>query len=115
MKLAIKGSRICPPEDIEQYLKYIPYTIVSGCMKGVGTYVREFAKKKGLKLIEFFPNYEKYGKITPLERNKLIVDVCDCVLAFEDEQSHGTKYTIEYARVKAILINNFISKESIKI
>ena len=29
--------------------------------------------------------------------------------------SHGTKYTIEYARVKAILINSFISKESIKI
>lgn len=82
--------------------------------RGADTYVREFAKKKGLKLIEFFPNYEKYGKIAPLERNKLIVDVCDCVLAFEDEQS-GTKYTIEYARVKAILINNFISKESIKI
>lgn len=75
---------------------------------GADTYVRKFAKKKGL-------NYEKYGKIAPLERNKLIVDVCDCVLVFEDEQSHGTKYTIEYARVKAILINNFISKESIKI
>ena len=27
----------------------------------------------------------------------------------------STKYTIEYARVKAILINSFISKESIKI
>ena len=52
--------------------------------RGADTYVREFAKKNGLKLIEFFPNYEKYGKIAPLERNKLIVDVCDCVLAFED-------------------------------
>ena len=115
MKLTIKGSWTCPPVDNEQYLKYISDTIVSGDAKGADTYVREFAKKKGLKLIEFFPNYEKYGKVAPIERNKLIVDVCDCVLAFEDEQSHGTQYTIEYARVKAILINSFISKEAIKI
>lgn len=112
MKLAIKGSRICPPEYIEQYLKYIPYTIVSGGMKGVGTYVREFAKKKGLNLIVFFPNYEKYGKVAQLESNKLIVDECDWVLAFGDGQSHGNKYTIDYAREKgkAIRIFNFISK-----
>lgn len=84
MKLTIKGSWTCPPVDNEQYLKYISDTIVSGDAKGADTYVREFAKKKGLKLIGFFPNYEKYGKITTLERNKLIVDVCDCVLAFED-------------------------------
>ena len=84
MKLTIKGSWTCPPVDNEQYLKYISDTLVSGDAKGADTYVREFAKKKGLKLIGFFPNYEKYGKKAPLERNKLIVDVCDCVLAFED-------------------------------
>lgn len=84
MKLTIKGSWTCPPVDNEQYLKYISDTIVSGDAKGADTYVREFAKKKGLKLIGFFPNYEKYGKIATLERNKLIVDVCDCVLSFED-------------------------------
>ena len=56
MKLTIKGSWTCPPVDYEQYLKYISDTIVSGDAKGTDTYVREFAKKKGLKLIEFFPN-----------------------------------------------------------
>ena len=45
---------------------YIPDTIVSGGAKGADTYAREFAKKKGLKLIEYFPNYEKYGKGAPL-------------------------------------------------
>lgn len=30
MKLAIIGSRTCPPIDIESYLKYTPDTIVSG-------------------------------------------------------------------------------------
>lgn len=57
MKLAIIGSRTCPPVDIEAYLKYIPDTIVSGGTKGADTYAREFAEKKGLKLIEYFPNY----------------------------------------------------------
>ncbi len=72
MKLAIIGSRTCPPIDIEQYLKHIPDTIVSGGAKGADTYAREFARKKGLKQIEYFPNYEKYGKAAPLERNKLM-------------------------------------------
>lgn len=52
MKLAIIDSRTCPPVDIEAYLKYIPDTIVSGGAKGADTYAREFAKKKGIKLIE---------------------------------------------------------------
>lgn len=47
MKLAIKGSRLSPTIDIEQYLKYIHDTIVSCGAKGAGTYAREFAKKKG--------------------------------------------------------------------
>lgn len=100
MKLAIIGSRTCPPIDIEQYLKYIPDTIVSGGAIGADTYAREFARKKGLKLIEFFPNYEKYGKGAPLERNKLIIEECDCVLAFWDGESHGTKFTLDYAKEK---------------
>ena len=100
MKLAIIGSRTCPPVDIESYLKYIPDTIVSGGAKGVDTYAKEFAIKHNLKLIEFLPDYEKYGRKAPLERNKLIVDECDCVLAFWDGTSRGTKFTIDYAKEK---------------
>ena len=98
--LAIIGSRVCPPIDISSYLSFTPDTIVSGGAMGVDTYAREYAKMKGLKLIEFFPNYEKYGKCAPLERNKLIVDACDGVLAFWDGKSKGTKYVIDYAKEK---------------
>ena len=85
MKLAIIGSRTCPPVDIESYLKYIPDTIVSGGAKGADTYAREFAIKHNLKLIEYLPQYDKYPpKIAPLERNKQIVAECDCLLAFWD-------------------------------
>ena len=100
MKLAIIGSRTCPPVDIEQYLKYIPDTIVSGGARGADTYAREFAQKHNLKLIEFLPEYDKYGRGAPLVRNKLIVDECDCVLAFWDGTSRGTKFTLDYAKEK---------------
>ncbi len=100
MKLAIIGSRNCPPIDIEAHLKYIPDTIISGGAKGADTYAREFAQKHDLKLIEFLPEYDKYGKGAPLVRNKLIVENCDCVLAFWDGRSRGTKFTLDYAREK---------------
>ena len=32
-------------------------------------------------------------------RNKLIIDECDCALAFWDGKSRGTKYTIDYAKL----------------
>ena len=100
MKLPIIGSRTCPPINIELYLKYIPDTIISGGARGADTYAREFAQKHNLKLIEFLPEYNKYGRTAPLVRNKLIVEACDCVLAFWDGTSRGTKFTIDYAREK---------------
>ena len=96
MKLAIIRSRTCPPIDIEQHLRKIPDTIVSGGAVGADTYAREFAKKKELKIIEFFPNYDLYGKKAPLVRNKLIAEECDCMIAFWDGKSTGTKFTIDY-------------------
>ena len=114
--LAIIGSRTCIPVYIGAYLTFIPDTIVSGGAKGVDTYAREYAKKKGLKLIEFFPNYERYGRCAPLERNKLIVDTCDEILAFWDGKSKGTKYTIDYAKEKGklIFLFNFFRQTSAK-
>lgn len=50
--------------------------------------------QKQYTLIDLFSGH------SPLERNKLIVDECDCVLAFWDGQSHGTKFTIDYAKEK---------------
>ena len=98
MPLAIIGSRDCPAVDIEEYLDEMPDAIVSGGAKGADTYAREFAIKKGIKIIEFLPDYAKYGRAAPLVRNRLIIDCCDEVLAFWDGKSKGTKYTIDYAK-----------------
>ena len=98
MRLAIIGSRSCPPIDIAAYLKYIPDTIVSGGAIGADTYAKEFAIANNLKLLEFLPEYDKYGKSAPLISNRLIVNNFDEVLAFWDGKSRGTKYTQDYAK-----------------
>ena len=98
MRLAIIGSRNCTPIDIEKELDNIPDTIVSGGAMGVDTYARMFAKEHNLNLVEYLPDYERYGRGAPLVRNKLIVENCDSVLAFWDGQSRGTKFTLDYAK-----------------
>ena len=100
MTLAIIGSRNCPPVRVEDYLETMPDAIVSGGAKGADTYAREFAERHGIKLTEHLPDYKKYGRYAPLERNKHIVDDCDSVLAFWDGISRGTKFTLDYAREK---------------
>ena len=98
MKLAIIRSRDLLTVNIEKELTKIPDTIVSGGAIGVDSCARDYAKRHGLKLIEYFPDYQHYGGgHAPLVRNRLIVDECDCLLAFWDGTSRGTKYTIDYA------------------
>ena len=98
MKLAIIGSRNLHNANIEAELKSIPDTIVSGGAIGVDTCAQEFAKKHGLMLIIYYPEYIRYGgRTAPLKRNELIVEECDCLLAFWDGTSRGTKYTLDYA------------------
>ena len=100
MTLAIIGSRDCLAVDIEAYIDEMPDAIVSGGARGADTYAREFAIKKGIRLIEHLPDYAKYGRGAPMVRNRQIIDDCDKVLAFWDGKSRGTKYSLDYAESK---------------
>lgn len=100
MRLAIVGSRICPPIDIASYLSEIPDTIVSGGAKGADAYAREYAIKNNIPIVEYLPQYERYGRSAPILRNIQIVDNCDFLLAFWNGFSRGTKFTIAYAKRK---------------
>lgn len=113
MKLAIIGSRDCPQIDIMAHLKHLPTEVISGGARGADTYAREFAHKYNLPLTEYLPDYDKYGKNAPLVRNKLIVENCDCLIAFWDGKSRGTKLTLDYAKergkkVKIVLLHTHI-------
>lgn len=104
MRLAIIGSRNCPPIDIAPYLPFVPDKIVSGGAKGADTYAKEYALKNGIPIIEFLPDYKKYGRKAPLIRNMQIVDNCDFLLAFWNGTSRGTKFTVDYAEKRGVPI-----------
>ena len=100
MKIAVIGSRGLRVSDLGQYLPDGVTEIVSGGAKGVDACAREYALTHGLILTEFLPDYRRYGRAAPLKRNVQIIDYADCVLAFWDGQSQGTKYVIEQCRKK---------------
>jgi hypothetical protein len=111
MKIAVIGSRGLIVRDLENYLPEETTEIVSGGARGVDTSARFYAHKKRLKLTEFLPDYEQYGKIAPLMRNLEIIDYADEVYAFWDGVSRGTKYVIENCRRKKKKVHVFMLKK----
>ena len=69
MKIAVIGSRGLKVNDLEKYLPKDVTEIVSGGARGIDKCAREYAVANGLKLTEFLPEYEKYGRVAPLRRN----------------------------------------------
>lgn len=100
MKTAVIGSRGISVNNLEKYLPAGTDEIVSGGARGVDTSARRFAESSGLKLTEFLPEYEKYGRRAPLIRNIQIIDYADTVLAFWDGESRGTAFVIKKCREK---------------
>ena len=71
MKIAVVGSRsiTIPINDISMYISDAD-EIVSGGAVGVDSCAADYAKRNGLKLTEFLPQYERYGRAAPSIRNK---------------------------------------------
>ncbi len=111
MKVAVIGSRNLQIKNLEKYLPADTTEIISGGAKGVDTSAREFALAHSIKLTEFLPEYDKYGRGAPLKRNITIIEHADLVLAFWDGKSRGTKFVIDNCRklgveVKVYNFNN---------
>lgn len=98
MKLAIVGSRSLNAVDLSKYIPNGVAEIVSGGACGIDTCAREYALRNNIPIIEFLPDYKKYGRTAPLKRNVLIVDYADEIIAFWDGKSTGTVFTIRYAK-----------------
>ena len=95
MKVAVIGSRGLQVADLGKYLPEGTDEIVSGGAKGVDTSARNYALEHELKLTEFLPQYDRYGRGAPLRRNIQIIEYADQVLAFWDGKSRGTKFVID--------------------
>ena len=96
MKIAIVGSRNIVTIDIGKYVSNDD-EIVSGGAVGVDRCAAEYAQKNGLKLTEFLPQYDRYGRAAPIVRNKQIVDYADKIIVFWNGTSKGSRSVINYA------------------
>ncbi len=98
MKVAVVGSRTLTNIKLEQYITEQTEEIISGGASGIDFCAAEFARSKGLKLTEFLPEYEHYGRAAPIVRNKMIVDYADKIIVFWDGKSKGSLSVIKYAQ-----------------
>lgn len=95
MKVAVVGSRGLLVENLENYLPDGVTEIVSGGARGIDSCAARYAREHHIKLTEFLPEYNVYGRGAPLKRNLLIINYADEVIAFWDKTSRGTKFVIE--------------------
>ena len=109
MRVAVIGSRGLQIKNLEEYLPENVTEIVSGGAKGVDSSAREYALAHGLKITEFLPEYEKYGRAAPLKRNITIIENADIVLAFWDGESRGTKFVIDACKKYNVPVNVYIN------
>ena len=108
MKVAVIGSRGLQVNDLGKYLPDEVTEIISGGARGVDTSAREYAMEHGLKLTEYLPEYDKYGRGAPLKRNITIIENADLVLAFWDGSSRGTKYVIDNCKKRNIPLKIYV-------
>ena len=72
--------------------------IVSGGAKGADSLARHYAVVNDIELVEFIPDWKKYGRGAGMKRNKDIIENCDYCIAFWDGKSKGTKNSINLAK-----------------
>jgi hypothetical protein len=102
MKVAVIGSRSFQDKKLlEMELSKIDITeLISGGAKGADNLAENYAEANNIPVKIFLPDYDRFGRGAPLKRNHHIVDAADQLIAFWDEKSKGTKYTIDLARKK---------------
>lgn len=114
MKTAIIGSRNITNIDISRFIPKETTEIISGGAKGVDTLAKEYALENGLKLTEFLPEYERYGRGAPLKRNITIIESADIVLAFWDGKSRGTKFVIDNCHSRNIPVRVYLAPDFVQ-
>ena len=105
LKVAIVGTRT-PKLSYSEWEKLLleeispddMSLIVSGGAAGIDTYAKLFAGRHQIPLMEFLPDYSKFGIKAPLIRNTKIIKEASKVIAFPSEGSRGTFHAISEAR-----------------
>ncbi len=108
MKLAVVGGRdFIDYEHMNDVLHAIHNrkaitVLVSGGARGADSLAANWARQRDIEVVEFMPDWEKYGKSAGFKRNSLIINEADACVAFWDGKSKGTKSSIDLARKREI-------------
>lgn len=94
MKIAVIGSRNLKINNLQEYLPENTTEIISGGANGIDTCAKEYALAHNIKLTEFLPRYDLFGRAAPLKRNLQIIEYSDEVIAFWNGYSRGTLFVI---------------------
>jgi predicted Rossmann fold nucleotide-binding protein DprA/Smf involved in DNA uptake len=103
-KLGVVGNQYgWKYSDIKRVLEALEIdndvTIISGGATGVDSYAQEYAKDKGCSIIIHYPNPYMPSPQRYFDRNKLIAEECDFLVAFDKKEgASGTKNTIAHAK-----------------
>jgi predicted Rossmann fold nucleotide-binding protein DprA/Smf involved in DNA uptake len=98
MKLMIVGSRNITDFDLSQYIPTDVDAVISGGAEGIDSLAEQYADLHHLSKYILRPRYDLYGRAAPLKRNEQMVDFADAVLIIWNQESKGTKYTLDYAQ-----------------
>ena len=121
MKIAVVGSRTFEGgwnyEAMASIMLAFGATeIISGGAPGADRLAERYAVEKLLPLTVLQADWDALGKSAGFERNKLIVQACDGVVAFWDGQSRGTKHTMSLCwkagKPLAIIRTDMLIKEA---
>lgn len=77
-------------------------TIVSGTARGADRLGEKYATERGLEVVKFPAEWDKYGKSAGYRRNAEMADYADGCVCFWDGKSRGTKHMIDLAKKKGI-------------
>jgi hypothetical protein len=79
--------------------------IVSGTARGADKLGEHYASLKGHSIAKFPADWDKHGKAAGYLRNKDMADYADCLIAFWDGSSRGTKHMIDLAKEKGLSVH----------
>ena len=99
MRVAIIGSRSIVLKQERDILAYLPEQtteIISGGAEGADQLAERVASFLRIPITVFRPDYARYHRRAPLERNLDIIRRADHVIALWDGHSRGTAHVIDH-------------------
>lgn len=83
-------------------------TILSGRARGADRLGERYAKERGIPVIYFPANWDKYGRSAGIIRNTEMAKHADVLIAFWDGESRGTKHMIQTAQKYGLKVHLFL-------